>query len=147
MSSMSPRCTRSSTSATTNSKPSSPSTTSSPSSSCKWSSARVAWALPALCVTRESLFFPILPNFPIHRDRHVFPCLQIPKLHHPMPFTGEFSPSARLLRILLDGLVLPPTHRKPDRPKTPTPRPCYPQNFALHHHLWPTHQPLGNQSH
>src|SRR5258708_24035083 len=113
MSSTSPSCTRSSTSETTNSKPSSPSTTSLPSSSCKWSSARVAWALPALCVTRESLFFPILPNFPIHRDRHVFPCLQIPKLHHPMPFTGGLSPSALLPPSLLHSLVPPPTPPKP----------------------------------
>ena len=47
---------------------------------------------------------------------------------------------------LMAWYSLPP-HRKPDRPKTPTPCPCYPRNFALHHHLGPTHQPLGHQSH
>ena len=70
-----------------------------------------------------------------------------PETAPPDALHGRVSPSVGLLRILLDGLVLPTAHGKPDCPKTPTPRPCHPRRFALYHHLWPAHQLLGHQSH
>jgi len=61
----------------------------------------------------------ILRNLPIYHRRHILPRPQIPKLHHPMPFPRQLSPPARLLRILLNPLILHSIHHKPHRPKLP----------------------------
>jgi|HubBroStandDraft_2_1064218.scaffolds.fasta_scaffold38772_2 hypothetical protein len=44
-------------------------------------------------------------NFLIYRDGNVFVGQQIPELHDALSLPRQLSPAARLLRILLNGLV------------------------------------------
>src|SRR6266576_3454500 len=53
---------------------------------------------------------PIHDHFPIHRRSHILPAQHIAKLHHPMSLARQFPPPTRLLRILLNRLILPPIH-------------------------------------
>jgi hypothetical protein len=101
----------------------------------------------ALCA-RRGILSRILPKLPIHCHAHILVRSKVAKLHHPMPLPRQLTPRARLFRILLDRLVLPPAQNKPHRPKPPRPSPHHPPCPPLHHNLGSTHKLLrnGNQN-
>lgn len=63
------------------------------------------------------LLLPVNSHLPIHRNCYVLPTLYIPELHDLVPFTRQLSPSARLLRVLLNRFILPPIRLEPRRPQ------------------------------
>ena len=88
---------------------------------------------------------PVLRHFPIHHRRHILPGNQIPHLHHPMPISRQLPPPARLLRILLNRLILHSVHHKPHRPKPPRASPRRAQSFPAHADLSRSHHLLRDR--
>ena len=93
-------------------------------------------------LTPTSLSPRVLRHFPIHDGRHIFPRIHIADLHHTMPLPRQFPPSARLLRILFNRLILSPTHLKPHRAKSSRPRPLHLNRPFPKRHDTPAHHLL-----
>ena len=73
--------------------------------------------------------------------------LQIAKLHYPMPLPRQLPPAARLLRILLNRLILPPSQQEPDRPKPAFSSPGYAERPPTRHNLVPAHHLFRHRLH
>src|SRR5580704_3134913 len=93
-------------------------------------------SLPALLRGRA-----INPHLTIHRNGNKFIRLHVLELHHLMPFPCQLSPSAGLLRVLLNRLIFPTVHLEHHRPEATGTRPANRNSLALHldgvafHHL------------
>src|SRR5215472_12071474 len=87
----------------------------------------------------------ILRNLPIHYGGHILPRTQIPHLHDAMPVSRQLSPLARLLRILLNRLILHAVHHKPNGPKAPRSSSHHAQSFPADTDLSRSHHLLRDR--
>jgi hypothetical protein len=74
---------------------------------------------------------PVLHNLPVNPHGHILKRHHIPELDHLMLFPRQFSPSAWLHPILLNGLKYPSIQFELHHPQTPTPRALQPQFLTI----------------
>jgi len=89
---------------------------------------------------------PEFRNLLVHDHRHILLRSQIPELHDPSSLARQLSPPARLVRILLDRLVLSPIHHESCGPEPPRPGPPHARTPPVDHHRGPAHQLLRHRS-
>jgi hypothetical protein len=84
----------------------------------------------------------IQPHFSIHRNGNKFVQFRLFELNHPMPFPCQLPPTARLLWVLLNGLIFPSIDLERYRPEAMGTSPAnryplsvYLDGFAFHHLL------------
>jgi hypothetical protein len=94
---------------------------------------------PALLLHPSVLF-----NFTVNTHRNEPSAIFDQKLHHVMALLGQFAPSARLFRILLDGFVTAPIHAERDPSQTLRTGPPHSQALPTNFKLITIHEVLSN---